>query len=145
MSMVVRKADEADLLEIKQLVVKAGLQASGIEENLNDFLVVETEEQEMIGTVGLECFGKQGLLRSFVIDSQKWTGQHSVAFLQLALAHAKQKQIETIYLYARQSSELFQQLGFAEVEKAAVPFLLRKAPYYQQVERGETRIFSCSL
>jgi N-acetylglutamate synthase-like GNAT family acetyltransferase len=144
-SFVIRKASEKDLLPIQRLLAKAGLQEGAMEDHLKDFLVVENENHQVIGTVGVECFGKEGLLRSLVIDAPNWTSYRSLEFLQVALAHAKEKGVETVYLCAKQASELFAILGFKQMDQDQLPESIKTSSHFRQTAAKEIAVFSCQL
>ncbi len=145
MSIVVRKAEEKDLLSLQRLVAKAGLREDGIEQHIDRFLVVCDEDSKIIGTVGIEKYQEDGLLRSLVLDSPVWTARLSLEFLQLALTYAKEQDIETIYLCSKGTNSLFRQLGFRHVHEKNVPEKIRLSPHFQKNVKVETKVWACSL
>lgn len=145
MSIVIRIAEEKDLLPIQRLVAKAGISEQGIENNIKDFLVVEDANKQIIGTVGIEPLGVDGLLRSLVIKSENWNAKIGLEFVQLAIAYAKQKGIETLYLLTNRSIPFFEYLGFKAVEEAAIPAHLKESNHFSQYVEGVTKVLACNL
>ncbi|MFC0561082.1 hypothetical protein [Halalkalibacter alkalisediminis] len=145
MGIVVRKAKEKDMLPIQRLVAKAGLRDEGIEQYIESFLVVEDEDQNLIGTVGVEQYETEGLLRSLVLDSPIWTAQLSLEFLQLTLKYAEEQNMETIYLCAKGTNALFHQLGFREIEKEEVPEQISRSPHFKRNAKADVKVWACSL
>jgi N-acetylglutamate synthase-like GNAT family acetyltransferase len=145
MGIVVRKAKEQDMLQVQRLVAKAGLREEGIEQYIKSFLVVEDEDQQLIGTVGVEQYGTEGLLRSLVLDSPIWTAKLSLEFLQLTLQYAEDQKMETIYLCAKGTNALFHQLGFREVDKEDVPESIKSSPHFQRNAKAEVKVWACEL
>jgi N-acetylglutamate synthase-like GNAT family acetyltransferase len=145
MGIVVRKAREKDMLPIQRLVAKAGLRDEGIEQYIKSFLVVEDPDEQLIGTVGIEQYKKNGLLRSLVLDSPIWNAKLSLEFLQLTLKYAQEQKIETIYLCAKGTNALFYQLGFREVTKEDVPSTVKSSPHFQRNANAETKVWACEL
>ncbi|GAE33623.1 hypothetical protein [Halalkalibacter akibai] len=145
MGIVVRKAKEQDMLQVQRLVAKAGLREEGIEQYIKNFLVVEDEDQQLIGTVGIEQYETEGLLRSLVLDSPIWTAKLSLEFLQLTLKYAEEQAMETVYLCAKGTNALFHQLGFREMEKEEVPDSIKGSPHFKRNAVGETKVWACEL
>ncbi|UOE93957.1 GNAT family N-acetyltransferase [Alkalihalobacillus sp. LMS39] len=144
MSIVVRIAEEKDLLPVQRLVAKAGLEEKGIEQHIHDFLVVE-EQQKIVGTVGIEHLGVDGLLRSLVIQSESWNAKIGLEFLEVALQFAKQKGVETLYLLTKQSIQFFEYLGFHEVKEEEVPEKIRQSPHFHQYVPGVTKVMATTF
>ncbi|MFC0471700.1 GNAT family N-acetyltransferase [Halalkalibacter kiskunsagensis] len=145
MTIVVRKAKEKDMLPIQRLVAKAGLRDEGIDQYIKSFLVVEDQEQQLIGTVGIEQYEENGLLRSLVLDSPIWNASLSFEFLQLTLKYAQEQQIETVYLCAKGTNALFHQLGFRVVAKEDVPSDVQSSPHFKRNAKAETKVWACEL
>ena len=91
MGIVIRIATEKDLLPIQHLLAKASLSERGIEQNIENFLVVEDPDKKIIGTVGIEPIGKDGLLRSLVMASESWNAKIGLNFIELEVSYGKQK------------------------------------------------------
>ncbi|MBP3952776.1 GNAT family N-acetyltransferase [Bacillus suaedae] len=145
MSIVVRKAEQKDLLPIQRLVAKAGLRDEGIEQYINEFLVVEDDSENLIGTVGIEQYDGDGLLRSLVLDSPIWDAKLSLEFLQLTLKYAEEKDIETVYLCAKGTNALFHQLGFREVDLDDVPSAIQSSPHFKKNAKQDVKVWACGL
>lgn len=145
MSIVIRIAEEKDLLPVQRLVAKAGLSDQGIEHQINDFLVVENEKKQIIGTVGIERLGLDGLLRSLVMASESWNAKIGLNFLELALAFAKQRGVKTLYLLTNSSIPFFEHIGFEEVKEEEIPEHLKKTSHFEQYVSGITKVMACSL
>ncbi|MBU8905871.1 GNAT family N-acetyltransferase [Desertibacillus haloalkaliphilus] len=144
MSIVIRIAEEKDLLPIQRLVAKAGLSDSGIEQQVENFLVAE-DDKKIVGTIGIEKVGVDGLLRSLVMQSDNWNAKIGLEFVQLALAYAEKRGIETLYLLTKQSTEFFEYLGFKEVGEQEVPKHLKESPHFSQFTSGVTKVLACRL
>ncbi|WP_100374192.1 GNAT family N-acetyltransferase [Bacillus sp. FJAT-45037] len=145
MSIVVRRAATKDILPIQRLVARAGLHGNGIEHQVSQFLVVEDDQEQVIGAVGIEQYKKDALLRSLVLDSPIWTGPLTLEFLQVALAYAKEQDVENVYMCAKSSSPLFYQLDFKEVKKEFVPKDIQQSTHYQQTVDQSVRVWACEL
>ncbi|MDT8860446.1 hypothetical protein N0O92_09380 [Alkalihalobacillus sp. MEB130] len=145
MGIVVRKAKMKDMLPIQRLVAKAGLRDEGIEQYIESFLVVEDEDENLIGTVGIEQYEENGLLRSLVLDSPIWNAKLSLEFLQLTLKYAEEQRMDTVYLCAKGTNALFHQLGFREVEKEDVPEPVKNSSHFQRNALVDAKVWACEL
>lgn len=144
LSIIIRIAEEKDLLPIQRLVAKAGLDQSGIEQQVKNFLVVENEWREIVGTIGIEQLGNgDGLLRSFVMKSENWNGKIGLEFLEITIAYAKQKNLQKLYLLTNQSIPFFEYLGFSIVEE--IPLVIKNSQHFHNYVEGVTKIMCYSL
>ncbi|KMJ55831.1 GNAT family N-acetyltransferase [Alkalihalophilus sp. As8PL] len=145
MSIVVRKAATKDILPIQRLVARAGLHSTGIEHSISQFLIVEDEDEQVIGAVGIEQYDDVALLRSLVLDSPIWTGVLTLEFLQVALAYAKDHDVQHVYMCAKSASPLFYQLDFKEIQKDRVPKAIQQSTHYKQTVDKSVRVWACEL
>lgn len=146
MSIVIRIAEEKDLLPIQRLVAKAGLVSTGIEKHIGDFLVVEDGNQEIVGTVGIERLGEEdGLLRSLVIKSESWNGKIGLEFLEITVAFAKQKGFKNLYLLTHRSLPFFEFLGFKIIPTPEIPEQIKQTTHFSQYVDGVTKLMICNL
>ncbi|WP_096203037.1 GNAT family N-acetyltransferase [Bacillus sp. FJAT-45350] len=145
MGIVIRIAEEKDLLPIQRLVAKAGLSEQGIENNIGDFLVVEDTNKQIVGTVGIERLGLDGLLRSLVIKTEKSNAKIGLEFVELAIAYAKQQNIQNLFLLTNKSVQFFEYLGFEVVDDEEIPSHIKDSSHFKQYVKGVTKVLSCEL
>lgn len=122
---IIRKAKREDITRIQQLVGQAGLQTNGIEQNVDNFLIMEkdthstsTNEQSLIAVVGFELIKQNGLLRSFVINDK--SDQFNILEIMRAIIdYSKKNSLQKLFLCTKQqaSVKLFHMLGFALAEE----------------------------
>ena len=144
MGIVIRVANEKDLLPIQKLLARASLSKRGIEQNIDNFLVVESPEKKIIGTVGIEPVGKDGLLRSLVLSSEKWNAKVGLNFIELAVAYGKQKGYENLYLLTNSSLPFFEYIGFKILEEKEIPPHLKASEHFSQYVEGVTKVMALS-
>ncbi|WP_370296511.1 GNAT family N-acetyltransferase [Rossellomorea marisflavi] len=115
MSKTIRQAVIADALPIIAFLKQADLSTEGVYGSIDRFLVVENEEGDIIGTLGIETRGKVGLLRSLVV-TPSFSTEELFALFQESLKLAKDKEIERLYLITNRQASLrfFHLLGFSE-------------------------------
>jgi amino-acid N-acetyltransferase len=68
----IERAQESDLTLIMNLLKETNLPPDGIESHLKNFLFIKHREvatgsESIVGSVGLEIYGKLALLRSFAV------------------------------------------------------------------------------
>lgn len=144
MGIVIRIATEKDLLPIQHLLAKASLSERGIEQNIDNFLVVEDPEKKIIGTVGFEPIENDGLLRSLVMSSESWNAKIGLDFIELAVSYGKQKGYETLYLLTNSSLPFFEYIGFRILEENEIPMHLRASEHFAQYVDGVTKVLALS-
>jgi amino-acid N-acetyltransferase len=144
MGIVIRIATEKDLLPIQHLLAKASLSERGIEENIDNFLVVEDPDKKIIGTVGIEPIENDGLLRSLVMSSESWNAKIGLDFIELAVAYGKQKGYERLYLLTNSSLPFFEYIGFKILEENEVPEHLKLSEHFAQYVDGVTKVMALS-
>ncbi|KYG29236.1 hypothetical protein [Alkalihalobacillus trypoxylicola] len=145
MSLIVRKANHNDLLKIQRLMARAGIKETAIDEQVTKFLVVENDQQEIIGTAGIEKGKNNGLIRSFILDSPTWTAEMSIEFMDIVLSYAKGKKIKKIYACTKGKNPLFYQLGFKKISSEEVPEDVSKLAHFQRSIQQEVSIWSYDL
>ncbi len=116
----VRRAREEDFPAVSRLLERAKLPLAGVREHWEHFLVAETSGQ-LLGAVGLEIYGRSGLLRSLVVDENfrsKGVGRALVASLNPLI---RATGLEGLFLLTTTAAEFFVGLGFARISREQFP------------------------
>lgn len=116
-----RTGTEKDLTEIVALLRKNGLPSSDVLPGKIDFIVATSAEGAIIGCIGIEQLGADGLLRSFAVEENyrdKNIGTHLVDRL-LSLSH--QSGIQTIHLLTTTAEKYFTRKGFTVSDREFAP------------------------
>ncbi|HWN42468.1 MAG TPA: arsenic resistance N-acetyltransferase ArsN2 [Thermoanaerobaculia bacterium] len=112
-----------DFAAIADLVRQASLPLDGLREQMGAALVARTtgETVQIVGTVALELYGREALLRSLVVASP-WRGRGmGLALAQAALELARSRGVERVFLLTETAAGFFPRLGFEPVERSAIP------------------------
>lgn len=144
MGIVIRIAAEKDLLPIQHLLAKANLSVEGIENNLENFLVVEASDKKLVGTVGIEPLERDGLLRSLVLASENLNAQIGLNFIEVTVSFAKQKGFKNLYLLTNSSLPFFEYIGFQILDDKEYPEHLKKSAHFSQYVDGLTKVMVLS-
>lgn len=115
----IRRALERDIAPIKGFLESAELSTLGVDESIDNFLIVENEESGIEGTLGLEILERTGLLRSLVVKPTM-DGEDLFALFQEILQLGREKQLSSLYLVSNKqaSVQFFHLLGFQQVDKS---------------------------
>ncbi|HHW37743.1 MAG TPA: GNAT family N-acetyltransferase [Bacillales bacterium] len=142
---MIRKAKHDDINRIEQLVRQAGLQTDGIEQNVDNFLVMEKEihslstngdDQPLAAVVGFEFQQLNGLLRSFVIN-EKSDQLNILEIMRAVIDYSKKSSLRKLFLCTRhqQSVKLFHMLGFQMADETPVEMLAFE--HYQNISNEQ--------
>jgi amino-acid N-acetyltransferase len=79
------------------------------------------KDGQIVGSVGLECAGNAGLLRSLVV-APAWRG-NGVAdrLFRFALERARAAQMDALYLLTEHAAGYFSARGFVAIDRAEAP------------------------
>jgi amino-acid N-acetyltransferase len=135
MSIVIRLAAKKDIAEIVKLLKKGKLNAEGVEQHVDHFIVVEKEEtSELIGTAGLEVFPDGcGLLRSLVV-AETAPSRLGMDLIRILLQLADKQELREIYLLTRTSQSVFELVGFEQASWSSLPEQVRGSAHVQRVD-----------
>lgn len=145
---VIRTACREDVPAILRLLQGAGVREDGVDKHPERFWVMEEigESPRIAGTIGMEVYGRAGLLRSFVVERGRWNPQIGVQFLLVALSAAREQGIDELYLAAPGSFPLFEAIGFSAADASELPEPIRRSEHLKEAERsGEIRVMRCLL
>ena len=113
----IEKAKKEDIPSILELMKDAGLTAEGLEDAE---LWIMRKNGKVSGSIGLELWGKQGLLRSLVIaKNERSTGLGSALVLYI-IEQARQSGVNELYLLTDQVGAYYLRFGFEYFERKKV-------------------------
>jgi len=136
-----RKAEKNDLGAILEFVGQAGLSTEGLEEIIDQFVLLENSDHKIVGCLGMEIIEQDGLLRSLVI-SNKMNQAHIVTLLQSIDFLKEQHHVQQIYLMAKNEASIrfLNILGFKEINVQNTPDHVQKCHHVQQMLQNEEAI-----
>ena len=113
-------ATSDDVDEIKSFLSRFRLPTGGVDPNVQNFLMVKSQNG-LVGTLGLEVYGKAAILRSFAVEPEsRNAGIGQELYLQM-LEHARTLGITELYLLTTTAEPYFAKRGFEKVERKLVP------------------------
>ena len=143
----VRTANRNDVQMVEKFLGQANISAVGLEDSIEDFLVVENEEGKIEGTLGIERHGKYALLRSLVI-SPSFQQHHILQLFEQAQIYAKKREVEKLFLFTNKANfaSFFELLGFVPQKTEEVPAEIEQSPYVKETfTLSESKVLACEL
>ena len=115
-----RRARQADLDPVLELIAESSLPVEGVAENFDTFVVAENGFK-IVGAVGLELYGRYALLRSAAV-AKTWHGFGiGRALVGEIISQARTRNIETVFLLTTTAENYFPSFGFVKVGRSDVP------------------------
>ena len=81
---------------------------------------VKGEGRRLLGVAGLETWGRQGLLRSVVVDSKHRKAGVGTSLVRRVIFEAKKKRMREVYLITETALPFFEKLGFSAIDRLRV-------------------------
>jgi amino-acid N-acetyltransferase len=140
---MIRRANGKDIEGLKAFLSRAGLGTAGVtEETAGNFLLLENKDRSWRGTLGLEPYQENGLLRSLVVTAGQAEKDLFLLFEHIIML-AKEKNIQHLFLAAKQSAavSLLQIMGFHSVDKEELPEPLFQSAHINHIINVDNSIF----
>jgi amino-acid N-acetyltransferase len=128
---IVRPAGESDYRAVAELLRAAGLPLAGVPPSLTDFYVAE-ERGRVLGAIGLEVHGGDGLLRSAVVDPAARGTGIGLTLVDRILSHARERGLGAVYLLTTTAEGYFPRFGFSRIAREAVPDPVRASVEFRE-------------
>ncbi len=119
--MVIETPLPTDEAGIRQLLRLCDLPEADITpEQLRDFLVLK-EKGQIIGVVGIEVFGRFGLLRSLAVDARYRHRGFASQLVEKVEEYAATLKVETLYLLTLTAEGFFSERSYQRVQRNSAP------------------------
>ena len=143
--LVIRPGQPPDLQRLRSWLADSGLPTEDLTRNhMNDFLVALLDQQP-VGMIGLESFGRLGLLRSLVVDPSsqcRGIGAHLVHALE---NRAIELGIKELWLLTIDADAYFLRHGFEVADRADAPDVIRGTPEFSDLCPGDAVLMRKAL
>ena len=127
-----REAKEQDIQRIKEFLDLSGLPSIDIDGQAQTIFVAESAER-LVGTGGIEVFGRVGLIRSVAVAPEHRNNGIAKYLYTLLEAYARDAGVRTLYLITDSAKEYFQKLGFSVQARDTVPDLIKKTSQFSKL------------
>ncbi|MFM0218069.1 arsenic resistance N-acetyltransferase ArsN2 [Paraburkholderia caledonica] len=132
--MKIRPARSEDLEAIKALLVESELPDADVNAAmLVDFLVAEDVDGKVVGSVGLERFGREALLRSLAIAQTARNERLGTVLLAHAESMARASGVSNLWLLTTTAVGFFGRKGYADVERDKVATGVKSSTQFSQL------------
>lgn len=91
------------------------------------------DDQQLLGTVGLDIFGHEGLLRSLCVDNGVRKAGYGQLLVNYVEAEAQQKGVQVLYLLTTTADAFFANRGYQAVERDRVPQSIQQTPQFSTI------------
>jgi amino-acid N-acetyltransferase len=132
MNIALKKTSPENFSKVLVLLSLANLPTIDIGENVELFSL--EMDSEIIGTAGLEIFGRIGLLRSLsVLESQKGKG-YGFLIVQKLESYVKTKNIKELYLLTSTAKDFFEKkCKYELIERINVPIEIQSSQQFSSI------------
>lgn len=126
MTVAIEPARPADLPSIVSLLERGHLPLAGIEAHVEAALVAR-EGARIVGCAAVELYDDAGLLRSVAVDPSSRGQGLGIRLTEAALALARQRGAQTMYLLTETAAEFFPRFGFRAIARDQVATAVRQS------------------
>jgi len=125
--------DQLGLEKLQQFLKKNKLPSQDVKLEGSLYFTYQDEHENIIGSGGLEVYGKNALLRSLAVDENHRNKKLGVSIVNDLMAKAKSLNIENLFLLTETAREFFEKKGFQEIARTEVPEALRNSTEFTSV------------
>jgi amino-acid N-acetyltransferase len=114
----------ADKNQIRRLLSECELPTLYIHRHLKSFMVAK-RAKKIVGVIGVEVYGRVGLLRSMCVD-RAYRGQGIARMLhRKILVYVQMRKVGRLYVFTLYAEKFASKLGFHKIEKKRIPKSIR--------------------
>ena len=129
----IRAAGADDLPAVEALLHAASLPLAGVRDFFPANYAVATRGDDLVAAIGVESYGRHGLLRSAVVAEAARGSGLGARLTQERLAWSRSAGLADIYLLTTTAAPFFEKLGFDRVGREAVPSEVQQAPEFASI------------
>jgi amino-acid N-acetyltransferase len=121
----IRAATPGDLGNVRALLAESALPIDGLDEQFGDGYAVALHGDAVVGVVGIECYGPDGLLRSAAIaPSHRGLGVGR-DLVRDRIEWARRRGLRAVYLLTTTADNYFPRFGFTTLDRSQAPAGIR--------------------
>jgi N-acetylglutamate synthase-like GNAT family acetyltransferase len=122
--------EEADFGALATVLAENNLLAGDLDGTHKRFFAFTDASGWRIGVGGLELYGQDALLRSFLTVSCHRGQGLGEQMLEELLAHARRLGIRTVYLFTESAEGFFRHCGFGDADRASAPAAMKASAQF---------------
>lgn len=120
----IRRARPEDLPALEGLVSLCRLPSDGVADQLGAFLLA-WDGQRLAGSVGVERYGADGLLRSLAVHPNCRGRGLGATLTRRALSEARRRRLQRLFLLTETAPEYFARFGFEVIPREQTPLAVQ--------------------
>jgi len=120
-SLIFRAAADSDLAGIKDLLRRNSLPVSDIQAGNIFFIVATGIDNEVVGCIGLEQYGTDGLLRSFAVNKTYRSQKIGAQLFSRLVSYSRQAGVNDMHLLTTTAEKYFLKKGFSITPREQAP------------------------
>ncbi len=129
----VRSASAIDLAQVQALLSATDLPLDGLQDQFGDAYAVAEERGQLLGAIGIERYGRYGLLRSAVVAASARGRGVGQALVLDRIDWSMRAGLDALYLLTTTASEYFPRFGFTVTDRATVPVEVQASPEFSSI------------
>jgi len=115
----IQKAGEKDFETVCKLLLQENLPIADLNPLLENFFIA-VEDNKITGVIGMDRYGKDGLLRSAIVQKEYRNTGIAAALVARLFNEAAKQGVSTLYLITDTAAAYFEKKGFNKITKAEV-------------------------
>lgn len=119
--------------KVKNLLAACKLPSADLEARHFEHFFGCGQESDPKGVVGVELYEKVGLLRSLAVDESARRRGCGKRLVKEAEQHAARLGVQSLYLLTTTAEDFFEALGYAKVDRAQVPEVIRNTQEFSSL------------
>jgi len=128
--MMIEAANDCDLPEVRNLLMRHHLPLAGVDDHLQTLLVAK-EGSQVVGAAALELYADGALLRSVAVDPSHQGRRLGHVLTEAALRLAQTHRAETVFLLTTTAAAFFPRFGFEPIARDDVPASVQASVEFQ--------------
>ncbi|HLK29981.1 MAG TPA: arsenic resistance N-acetyltransferase ArsN2 [Puia sp.] len=132
MNTVFRQASDDELEDIKKLLQQSDLPVEDISSDKVEFIVA-IDSENIVGCIGIESYGTDGLLRSFAVAENFRSNNIGNELLQHLIMYSEQKNIKTLHLLTTTAEKYFLKKSFAIHNRNEAPQTIKQTTEFSEI------------
>jgi amino-acid N-acetyltransferase len=125
-------ANQIDLYAIKKLLKENELPFKDIDDHISHFKILKVADI-IIGSVGLEVYGKYALLRSLAVNEKYRNIGIGRDLYNQVESYAKELNVKTLYLLTTSAEAYFRRKGFSLYDRNTVPEVIMSTQEFKSL------------
>jgi amino-acid N-acetyltransferase len=130
--MDIKTLDRSDLEQVKGILKKASLPFADLAAaQMDHFLGVCSGTDDLVGVIGLECYGRAGLLRSLAVRKDFRNQGIGTNLMHHVQVLATRLDLKALYLLTTTAEGYFRRHGFTPFDRHKVPAPVEKSAEFR--------------